>query len=71
MADDVSLLSKLPQMSPAGKPKDSREIPVGPGVPRRKKRARRPLPPGGEEEENAPKEGEEETGSGKVLDILI
>jgi hypothetical protein len=74
MTDDPLSLSKLSQLSPSGKMKNSKEIPVGKELPRKKKGKKNP--PGQAPEPGAGREeGREETGpvapSGRVVDILV
>jgi hypothetical protein len=74
MADDLLSLSKLSQLSPSGKMKDPKEIPVGKGLPRKKK-GKKNSPEYSPEADAAPEEekGERRSGSpsGQVLDIII
>lgn len=74
MADDQLSLNRLNQLSPSGKMKDPKEIPVGKDLPRKKKgkRNRSLSSPGAE---TGPREQNGEKGtvspSGRVLDIII
>ncbi len=73
MADEFSPLNKLSQLSPSGKMKDSKEIPIGKEIPRKKKgKKNRALPshnPKGHTEEG-PTELEK-SACGKILDITV
>ncbi len=71
MSDDYSVFGQLPQMTPSGKTRNSKEIPVDKESSRRKmKRRKRPEPEEDEAKEMGPEE-KEDLPSGKVLDITI
>jgi hypothetical protein len=74
MADDQLSLNKLSQLSPSGKMKDPKEIPVGKDLPRKKKGKKNP-PGSSPEAGTGLKEGKKEIGtnppSGQVVDIII
>jgi hypothetical protein len=73
MSDDYSVFGQLPQMTPSGKTRNSKEIPVDKESSRRKmKRRKSPesIPEEDEAKEMGPEE-EEDSPSGKVLDITI
>jgi hypothetical protein len=72
MADEFLPLSKLSQLSPSGKMRDSKEIPIGKEVPQKKGKKNRAQPsrnPKGEGRED-PTEPEK-SACGKILDITI
>jgi hypothetical protein len=74
MADDQLSLNKLSQLSPSGKMKDPKQIPVGKELPRKKKGKKNP-PGSSPEAGNGPREEKKEKGtappSGQVVDIII
>lgn len=73
MSDDYSVFGQLPQMTPSGKTRNSKEIPVDKESSRRKMK-RRKRPESILEEDEAKEMGPEEKEdlpSGKVLDITI
>jgi hypothetical protein len=74
MADDLLSLSKLSQVSPSGKMKDPKEIPVGKGLPRKKK-GKKNSAAYEPETDASPEEEKQKEGtvspSGQVLDIII
>jgi hypothetical protein len=74
MSDEVPLLSKLSQSASLGKSRDSKEVPVGKEI-RRRKRGRKHEAGFGLESERREEEAQEEVAeaqhSGKVLDIII
>ena len=70
-ADDQLSLNKLSQLSPSGKMKNPKEIPVGKDLPRKKK-GKKNAPPSSPEEGTGPKEEKGTVSpSGRVLDIII
>ena len=74
MADDQLSLNKLSQLSPSGKMKNPKEIPVGKELPRKKKGKKNPSaysqePDAGRKEEH--KEKGPAASSGQVVDIII
>ncbi len=74
MADDQLSLSKLSQLSPSGKMKDPKDIPVGKELPRRKKGKKNPPAPSQEARAGGEEESEEKgtaAPSGRVVDIII
>ena len=73
MADDLFSLSKLSQLSPSGKMKDPKEIPVGKDLARKKKGKKSPSEHSPESESTEEERGEKKEGasSGQVLDIVI
>jgi hypothetical protein len=73
MSDDYSIFGQLPQMTPSGKTRNSKEVPVDKESSRRKmKRRKNPeLNPEEDEAKEMGPEEKEEMPSGKVLDITI
>jgi hypothetical protein len=73
MLDDLAALYKLTRMSPAGKMKDSKEVLKGKEIPRRKKGKKKPAPGSAEDPpaEEAEKEKEPSSPSGRVVDIIV
>ena len=73
MSDNYSIFGQLPQMTPSGKTRNSKEVPVDKESSRRKMK-RKKSPESGPEEDEAKEMGPEEKedlSSGKVLDITI
>jgi hypothetical protein len=73
MSDDYSVFGQLPQMTPSGKTRNSKEVPVDKESSRRKMKRKKASEPGPEEEEakEMGPEEKEDLPSGKVLDITI
>ncbi len=72
MADEFFPLNKLSQLSPSGKMKDSKEIPIGKEIPQKKGKKNRVPPsrtPKGEAGEDASEL--EKSACGKILDITV
>ncbi len=77
MADNFSIFGQLTGLTPSGKPRDAKEVPVDKGSRRKMKGKKKKVPEGGDAgkldedpEGKAAKEDERES-SGKVVDILI
>ncbi len=77
MGDDFSIFGQLTGLTPSGKPKDAKEVPVDKESRRKMKGKKRKRPEGGPGEElgrdleEQGKSGGESKPSGKVVDILI
>jgi hypothetical protein len=77
MADEFSIFGQLTGLTPSGKPKDAKEVPVDKDSRRKRKGKKRKRPEGAPGEELAQDlEGQEKSeaerkASGKVVDILI
>ncbi len=69
MADEFDIFGKLSQLTPPGKSRDPKEIPIGKEVPRRKKPKKKEKETEGANREDPQKEEQEE--SGNVVDIII
>ncbi len=73
MSDDYSIFGQLPQMTPSGKTRNSKEVPVDKESSRRKMKRRKSPESGleGDEAKEMGPEEKEDLPSGKVLDITI
>ncbi|MBM4333015.1 MAG: hypothetical protein FJ117_17675 [Deltaproteobacteria bacterium] len=75
MGDDYSVFGQLSQMTPSGKTRDPKDVPIGKGFPRRKREKKKdpPLasPREKEKDGDAGEEKSENPPSGKLLDIIV
>jgi hypothetical protein len=73
MSDDYSIFGQLPQMTPSGKTRNSKEVPVDKESSRRKMRKNKEKEEEPEEEETKEmgEADKEDLPSGKVLDITV
>jgi hypothetical protein len=73
MSDDYSIFGQLPQMTPSGKTRNSKEVPVDKESSRRKMKRKKSPEPALEEDEakEMGTEEKEDLPSGKVLDVTV
>ncbi len=73
MTDEFFPLNKLSQLSPSGKMKDSKEIPIGKEIPGKKKGKKNPGRPSRNPKEKAEEDATEleRSACGKILDITV
>jgi len=72
MAEEFSPLNKLSQLSPSGKMRDSKEMPIGRETPQKKGKKNR-VPPSRTPKEEAGEDTSklEKSACGKILDITV
>ncbi len=71
MGEDISVFGQLSQLTPAGKPRDAKEVPLDKESRRRPRGKRKQPEPASSQDADGEEPGENRNPSGKVLDIII
>lgn len=71
MGDEFSVFGQLSQLTPAGKPRDAKEVPLDKEARRRPRGKKKEPDPPSPQDADGEEPGENRNPSGKVLDIII